>query len=173
MRVIKAPNDYSACSRPWLFLSGSIEMGAAEKWQERCEKLLVHSPGTILNPRRDDWDSTWVQTADNPQFREQVLWELEAMDKADEILLYFDPKSSAPITLLEFGLHARIRRGSSGLIRKRSHLIVCCPDGFYRKGNVDIVCQRYGVTQRPNLEDLVELYQSGMNNVSDPTPTPK
>lgn len=34
-------------------------------------------------------------------------------------------------------------------------VIVCCPEGFWRKGNVDIVCQRYGVKQVETIEQLI------------------
>lgn len=55
-------------------------------------------------------------------------------DAADIIAVYFDPNTLSPITLLELGLHA-----ASG------KLIVCCPDGFWRKGNVRIVCERFNI----------------------------
>ena len=48
--------------------------------------------------------------------------------------MYFAPKSRAPIRLLELGLFARSGR-----------LIVCCGDGFWRRGNVEVVCARNGV----------------------------
>jgi hypothetical protein len=35
----------------------------------------------VLNPRREDWDSSWIQSIDNPQFREQVEWEIYALTK--------------------------------------------------------------------------------------------
>jgi hypothetical protein len=34
-------------------------------------------------------------------------------------------------------------------------MIVCCPEGFWRKGNVDIVCKYYEVRQVATLEDLI------------------
>ena len=67
------------------------------------------------------------------------------LDKADIIIFYFDPDTDAPITLLEFGKFC-----SSGKI------VVCCPDGFWRKGNVDVVCQRNNVPQVDTLEELIE-----------------
>jgi len=33
--------------------------------------------------------------------------------------------------------------------------MVCCPEGFWRKGNVDIVCQRFGIRQFLKLEDVI------------------
>lgn len=145
MKVYKAPQKYPRHTKSGytVFLAGSIEMGKAEDWQTRLTGLLADSPVTILNPRRDDWDDTWEQKITHPLFREQVEWELRAMEDADIIAMYFSPGTFAPITLLEFGLHAR-----------QGKLIVCCPAGFYRKGNVDIVCHSYGIPQVKSIEDL-------------------
>ncbi len=128
---------------PAVFLAGSIEMGQAENWQRAMEDALADTDCLILNPRRDAWDASWVQSIDNALFREQVEWELEAQERADWIAMYFAPTTHAPITLLELGLFAR-----SGKVA------VCCPDGFWRKGNVDIVCRRYGIAM---LDDVPAL----------------
>ena len=81
MYEIKAPAPLkcSGASAPlsWsngksIFLAGSIEMGIAESWQEKVVQELKNEPVIILNPRRDDWDSSWEQKIDNLQFREQV-----------------------------------------------------------------------------------------------------
>ena len=152
--IIKPPNPIPASTRrvrssmelPSVFLAGSIEMGKAENWQIHVENLLEYTDCVIFNPRRDDWDSSWVQSVTNPQFTNQVTWELMALEKADVIALYLDPATKSPISLLELGLHA-----GSG------KLIVCSPEGFYRKGNVDIVCLRYGVPMVENVVELVKL----------------
>jgi hypothetical protein len=146
MNVIKAPQPIVQ-GKSMIFLAGSIEMGKAVQWQELVTAAFKSKDVTILNPRRDDWDSTWVQSKDNKQFRQQVEWELAAMEAADIIAMYFDPKTQSPITLLELGLYAV----------EGSKLIVCCPEGFWRKGNVDIVCERYRVPQAKDLEDLIEM----------------
>ena len=101
---------------------------------------------TILNPRRKEWDASWEQRMDNPNFNEQVNWELDALEKATVILMYFDPKTKSPISLLELGLFA-----------KSGKLVVCCPEGFWRKGNVDIICNRYGILQVEDLEEAIEF----------------
>lgn len=134
MRAVKAPNKYDGLPRPWVFLAGSIEMGAAEDWQTRITEALKDEEGTILNPRRADWDSSWRQHPDNPQFREQVEWELQALEAADIIYMHFDPATKSPISLLELGLHAKYRR-----------LIVYCPETFWRYGNVALVCEHHRV----------------------------
>lgn len=131
-----------------IFLAGSIEMGTAENWQKKVKDLLNYKSANfqILNPRRDDWDSSWVQDKNNFQFRQQVEWELDGLEKADKIIMYFDPKTKSPISLLELGLFARSGK-----------LIVICPDGYWRKGNVDIVCEKYGVEQAKSLEDAIKF----------------
>ena len=128
-----------------VFLAGSIELGSAGNWQTIAEQGLSHTEIIIFNPRRDNWDSSWTQSIDNPQFREQVEWELNALEKANIIAMYFEPDTKSPVTLLELGLFARTNK-----------MIVCCPEGFWRKGNVDIVCDKYGIEQVNSLNDLVE-----------------
>lgn len=144
--VLKSPASLTlAGDRPSVFLAGSIEMGTAGQWQADFEQALADLDVTILNPRRDAWDATWVQSIDNPQFREQVEWELAGQDQATVIAMYFAPDTKAPITLLELGLFAR-----SGKV------IVCCPHGYWRHGNIEVVCRRYGVPLVASLAKLVE-----------------
>ncbi|MGB0840181.1 MAG: nucleoside 2-deoxyribosyltransferase domain-containing protein [Chitinophagales bacterium] len=141
-----------------LFLAGSIEQGKAENWQDKVIRLLRESPQsdtiTLLNPRRAAWDASWEQSIDNPQFKEQVSWELDALEQAKVILFYFDPSTKSPISLLELGLYANTDKT----------VLVCCPVGFWRKGNVDIVCERYGVQQFEGLEEMVEWFYSFPEN---------
>lgn len=145
-KVVEAPNEYDNESPPRIFLAGSIQMGTAEEWQTRAAELLGDEDCLILNPRREDWDDSWEQSIDDARFKEQASWELDALEKADIVLLYFDPETESPITLLELGLYAGDHTNK---------LVVCCPEGFFRKGNVDVVCQRYGIQQAGTLEEAV------------------
>ena len=117
-----------------VFLAGSIDMGAATDWQAALTAALTGLDVVVLNPRRDEWDASWRQSIDEPRFREQVEWELDGLDRADVLAMWFTPTSQAPITLLELGLYAA-----------RGRLVVGCPDGFWRRGNVEVVCARFGV----------------------------
>jgi hypothetical protein len=144
MKIVKAPQFFLDSPKPWVFLAGSIEMGVAENWQARLERELSSADGTILNPRRDDWDASWVQSITNAKFREQVEWELEALTLADIIALHFDVSTKSPITLLELGLFA-----------ESGKLIVDCGDGFWRKGNVEIVCDCYEIPLVNGIDGLV------------------
>jgi hypothetical protein len=129
-----------------VFLAGSIEMGTAADWQREVERALNDLSVVVFNPRRDEWDSSWRQSIGNPRFREQVEWELEAQERADVIGMYFAPATKAPITLLELGLFARSGK-----------LVVCCPEGFWRKGNVEVVCARYNVPIVFEFTEFVKL----------------
>lgn len=132
-----------------VFLAGSIEMGVAEKWQEKVIAALSDKPIRFLNPRRTDWDSSWSQDIDNDKFVEQVVWELTSLEMAQIIIMYFDPNTKSPISLLELGLHA-----------KEQKLVVLCPEGFWRKGNVDVVCEYYGINQVDTFDELIEFIRS-------------
>jgi len=142
LEIIKAPNKFDTLGgNIKIFLAGSIEMGKADDWQTKLSKDLELYHATILNPRRDIFDKDLVQSINTPAFYEQVSWELLAQESADIIAMYFAPDTKSPISLLELGLFA-----------KSGKMIVCCPDGFWRKGNVEIVCQRYGVPFHNNYD---------------------
>jgi hypothetical protein len=68
------------------------------------------------------------------------------MDEADVIVLWFDPKTKSPISLLELGLHAQDEK-----------MVVYCPEGFWRKGNVDIVCERHGIPHYEAESDFLDF----------------
>jgi len=121
-------------------------MGNAEDWQTKAidyfrRVIPIGNSIDFYNPRRPDWDSSWVQDLNSPNFYEQVSWELDHLLAADFIYMYFDPSTQSPISLLELGMFA-----NSG------KMVVCCPNGFYRKGNVDIVCQKMQVPLFTNFE---------------------
>jgi hypothetical protein len=129
-----------------VFLAGSIEQGGATDWQKIAIDRLVgaNRADYVFNPRRKEWDATWEQSINNPVFVEQVEWELLALDIAEVIYMYFDPNTKSPISLLELGLYANTGK-----------LQVCCPDGFWRKGNVDIICKRFNI-RTISVKDFLE-----------------
>ena len=142
-QIIKPTDKDIQNNRLSIFLAGSIEMGAAEDWQTRVQNELAEFPITIFNPRRDEWDSSWEQRETNPQFNHQVNWEMNMLENASFIFMYFSPETKSPISLLELGLHAQ------------DNIIVCCPDGFWRKGNVEIVCSRNRIPLFNDLDSAI------------------
>jgi hypothetical protein len=148
MIEIKAPNSDENIDHyiPRIFLAGSIEMGVAENWQTRVARDMTDYEVVLLNPRRDDWDSSWKQSIDDPQFNQQVTWELDGLETATIVAFYFDPNTKSPITLMELGI----------VCHELDSLVVCCPDGFWRKGNVEMVCDRFGKTLVNTYEDMIK-----------------
>ncbi|MCP4521010.1 MAG: hypothetical protein GY827_04840 [Cytophagales bacterium] len=136
-----------------VFLGGTIDMGNSEDWQkEITEFLLSINPELVIyNPRRDDWDSSWKQEIEDPQFNHQVTWELTCLEKADLVIMYYGKDSKSPISLLETGLF-------------KDKIVCYCPDGFYRKGNVDIVADRYGF---PVFKDWHDFRFELVNRLAD------
>lgn len=135
-------------SKKYVFLGGSIENGKAKDWQKDMTEFYTSLGYGVFNPRRDDWNADWKQDFTNPQFFQQVIWELNALDNADLILFYIDPATVSPITLYEFG-----RYSTSGKVT------MVCPDGFFRKGNIDIACFKDNIPLFDTLEDYKRYFQ--------------
>jgi hypothetical protein len=135
-------------NRRTVFLAGSIEMGKAVDWQTVVTRALLDSgideDVLVLNPRRDDWDSTWTQAESNPQFNEQVTWELNGLDASQAVFFYFQPGTVSPISLLELGLMLNSEHDPA--------MFIVCPEGYARKGNVDITAHRTGHAVYGSLE---------------------
>lgn len=137
-----------------IFLAGSIEMGIAKNWQA----MIIDELGNlekqrndgvefvVLNPRRPAWDSTWVQSIDNPQFVEQVNWELDGIEQCDVVFFHFEPDTMSPITLFELGK----------ALEGDSKVVVSCPPGFWRKGNVDVACKRMSMPVHDSIDSAFE-----------------
>jgi hypothetical protein len=142
--TVKAPGKYNAHERYTVFLAGAIDQGKAEDWQAKVSKALEPFDILILNPRRDHWDPDWDQHAENPQFRQQVEWELDAQEAADMVIFVFTKDSKAPITFLEFGLFA-----------PKKDAVVCAEEGFYRQGNLDIVAERHDIPMYHDLDEMI------------------
>jgi hypothetical protein len=138
-----------------VFLAGSIEMGKAINWQTAAGEALSEAGFDVFNPRRDDWDSSWVQSFSNDQFREQVLWEMRSLNRCSNVLFHFEPDTQSPITLLELGLMAGLRaaRGDKPLV------VVHCPEGFWRKGNVDVAAWLFSMVEVDTIEDGIKFLQ--------------
>ncbi len=160
-RTIVSPQDLPADhARPRIFLGGSIDMGRAEDWQAALARSLGDLDVVFLNPRRADWNPAWKPVAGEPEFRRQVEWELGALESADIIVMYFAPGSRSPVSLLEMGLHARSGK-----------LILLSPEGFWRKGNVDITAERYGVEQVATMDELAKAVRRRVLNWTKKTST--
>ena len=137
--------------KPSIFLAGSIEMGKATDWQNALINKIGRNFSIAFNPRRADFDPEWGNTITDENFNVQVAWELEMIRRADVVAFYFQPGTISPITLMELGIVAASKPKSA---------FVCCPDGYHRKGNVDIVCETFGLRTYSTFDKLVETLTS-------------
>lgn len=139
--VVHKPPVRPSVQRPSVIFYGAIQSEPA--WQSTLAASLSELPIDILDPRRDDWDSSWVEDISFPKFKEQVEWEMDFAKVADVIVFYFPPGTLTPIALLELGMYAATGK-----------VVVCCPEGFYKRGNVQMVCSRYGIDLLEDLDSL-------------------
>lgn len=153
MLEVKAPQPYTSTSDKTIFLAGSIEMGKAIDWQTKIAEALVDSDYTLLNPRRDDWNSDWEQSIHNQNFMQQVNWEIDGIEFADTIVFYFDPNTISPITLLELGK-------ATELVKQGKKVYVCCGKEYFRYGNVEVMCYRSNITLLSSLDALIDMLKA-------------
>lgn len=145
-QVVYAPFKEAPRGVKSVFLAGTTSKVDTTDWRENLSASLANHPVTIFNPYRADWDSTWREDINFAPYREQVEWELSKQDEADMVVIYFHPATQAPVSLLEFGLCARVP----------GKAIVLCPEGYWKRGNVQIVCEKLGVEMVNSLDGLKE-----------------
>lgn len=145
-REFKAPQETPETHRWKVFLAGTIDNGDSIDWQADFCHRVVDRNWDIYNPRRKYWNTKWTQSIDNPQFKQQVEWELKHMEKADIIIYNFLPDSKSPITFFELGLYSA---------DPNKDIRVCCPPEFYRYGNIQIYCKHFGIELYNDIYDLI------------------
>jgi hypothetical protein len=150
--AIHKPPHRPTITRPSIILYGAIQ--PEPSWQTHLATSLSDLPISILDPRRSDWDSSWIEDVSFPLFKEQVTWEMDYAAVADVVVFYFAPGALTPVTLLELGLYAGTGKA-----------VVCCPEGFYKKGNVQMVCARYGIEMVGDLEGLGEVVRGKLGEM--------
>jgi len=136
---IEVDNNFKSC-----FLAGTIDGGFSQNWQNKVSEKLSDYAINIYNPRRDKWEGSWEQNINNIDLKNQINWELDALEKSDYILMNILGDSKSPITLLELGMFI-----------KSGKLLVSCPKEFYRYGNIQVMCYRYNVPLFDNVDDLL------------------
>lgn len=122
--VLVAPTHYTNWYKTVhsVFLAGAIDMGSAVNWQDQVTELVQGHSLVVFNPRRSEF------TADT--LDEQIKWELEHLDKATTVFMWFPKDAKAPVAMLE-----------TGLFLNSGRLIVGAEDGFYRRRNLELTCE--------------------------------
>lgn len=137
---------------PSIFLGGSIDGGAAHNWQKDFIEYFKDYDVILLNPRRDDWDSSWkTDPIIGTPFYEQVTWELVGQENSTFNIYNFQEGSKSPITLMECGIF-------------HDKSLVRCPIQYEKYGNVKIVCKRYGVPIYKIFDAFLDAVKEKLQN---------
>jgi hypothetical protein len=129
-----------------LFLAGSIEMGKAIEWQREAVKYFGGYNLNIYNPRCEDFNPDLLQSFTNRDFTSQVVWEQKKLMLCSLVLFNFVEDTKAPISLKELGQQAMIEKKT---------VVVCCPKGFWKRGNIEVSCALYGMFLYETLEEAM------------------
>lgn len=161
--------------RPIIFLSGTTNFNNDEtRWQQTLiDSILnvfptipstdngietwasLHSP-TIIDPYNPTWDSTWREDPSDNKFVEQVAFESHGLEIADIVVVGFmgpavrgGKVGAGGSALVELGIV--LERGGEDRMR----IVVGVEEGFWKKGYVRVLCERFGVRCTGGLEELV------------------
>jgi len=53
-----------------------------------------------------------------------------------------------------------------GLYANSGKMVVCCPDGFWRKWNIDIVCENHNIISCETIQDLYAIARNKIKRLS-------
>ncbi len=117
--------DYT---RHRVYLAGSTN---GKDWQRHFVNQLSELRVDVFNPRTEVADGLYG-------------WELDHLNIANIIAVYFEPGDPSPNGLITLGMFAKTDR-----------LIVCCQEDFYKKGDIDHLCEQENIHQVETLDLLI------------------
>ena len=170
LQIFSPPEFPTNLTSKSIFLGGSIEMDKAENWQKLfidrfrqsftstlsiMNRDIGYLPDIaswkILNPRREKWDSNLEQSINNPQFFQQVTWELDFLKKCKHKVFYFAKDTLSPITLLEFGKFST---------KYPDDVYLYIDPAYLRKGNLEIYCHKYNIRPYESIDSIITTIKS-------------
>ncbi len=125
--------------KDYCFLAGSIDLDLSGNWRKAVIEEINDSMH-FFDPTRTDHNKL-----NDTQMKEHIKWELDALNLSDRILLNFLPNAKSPISLAELGMYVR-----------SSKLMVVCPDQFYQRRYVGVLCDKYDTPFFDSLEEAVK-----------------
>jgi hypothetical protein len=169
IEVITAPTPRfgDACNLR-VFLAGSIDMGSAVDWQsELIERASSFDDKyvTFYNPRRSKVFSG-EQSLYNDDFAGQVNWEIDHIDRANIVVFYITAESKAPITMFELGyfMGKTMDDANRESVDQKPRVVVGVEQGFWRRGNIEVMCDRFGVQLYDNLDDVASVLEDQLRD---------
>ena len=136
--------DYT---RHRVYFSGAM---TGEDWQSKFTTKLEDLRVDVFCPR---YPSSHTVPAPDGLFE----WEIDHMSIANVIAFNFISNEDCSSALIALGMYARTDR-----------IIVCCDDEFYKKGDIDALCDREDIPQVDSLDLLIKWT---IARISPPTET--
>lgn len=140
--ILKPTNNIENLSqdKELLFLAGTMASGEVGNW--RSEVILgLGNRFNYLDPTNKNHNKLKAT-----QMQNHIGWELEALKRADKIILNFLPESLSPISLVELCIYVASNK-----------LIVLCPKGFYKNRYINILCKKYNTPYFDKLSDSLDF----------------
>lgn len=131
MDYVELPNGLKG-PHPWMFLAGGIT--GCHQWQNEVRHGLEDYPhGTMVNPRRSNWDMEDLHIAD-----QQIRLEFQAIHQCNIFSIWFTNATLQPISLFE--LAAALTRFRMNDARLKALVIGVHPE-YARRLDVDVQCE--------------------------------
>lgn len=127
-----------------IYLSGS---STGFDWQDRFISTLTNLPVDVFTPLHP------IHATPHSQAFE---WEMDHMSIANVIAFYFSPDDLCASALLSLGMYANTDK-----------IIVCCPEGYQRKQDVDALCHREDIMQVDCLDTLISATTSRISSQAE------
>lgn len=163
MRIIR-PTDDEHDIEPGLavFLAGTIDNGKAEPWAHLIADEFKDQAINFFDPRRAIWDGSMEQRARNPVFRHQVEWETAHLEGCDIPFFNFVGGSLSPVTIGEINYVVASRANATVF---RPMPIVVCPDDFWRKGNIELLCEAHDIIVHNDVASGIEALKVAISEL--------
>ena len=124
-----------------LFLAGAIDMGRAENWQQAViAGLESRDDLIILNPRRVAFNNMSPELAD-----EQMLWEFDALERANTVFMWFPGNSTAHTSFFEAGFYWQSGK-----------LFVGADPQYHRYRYLQLMADRYRIELHSSLSMMID-----------------
>lgn len=127
-----------------VFLAGSIGNELSVNWRFALQEKISDLDIYIFNPILENRLAIGM--------RGLSTWEMDGITIADVVVFNFLPGTLSQISLFELGLCSGTRTFMGP--RGPENVIVLCPEEFSQKERVDIVCERFKLTQVSDLDSM-------------------
>jgi hypothetical protein len=174
IETIVAPKQrYGNTDNIRVFLGGTIDMGASRDWQKELQIYAYdrfepeHQNITFYNPRRPEpFDG--LQSIENDKFTGQVHWEFDHIDECQVMIIYLVGGSLSPISLLEFGYYLG-KLSADKKFWEEQRLLIACEPGFWRKGNIEVLCDRFAIPLADDIEQIAVWLEAQVKDLNKVT----